>query len=84
MSLRLRQTLRRRLFTCYDCCPPESVAVIAAGHDRSRLGRPLPDRVPAAEMKVARVGTLRETVHLHSMGLVEGDEAKGPSQRSLV
>ena len=33
--------------------------------------------MPVAEMKVARVGTLREAVHLREIGLVEVGETKG-------
>ena len=37
----------------------------------------LPDPMPVAEMKVTRVGTLREAVHLRAIGLVEVGETKG-------
>ena len=33
--------------------------------------------MPVAEMRVARVGTLREAVHLRAIGLVEVGETKG-------
>ena len=33
--------------------------------------------MPVAEVKVAKVGTLREAVHLRAIGLAEVDETKG-------
>ena len=54
---------------------PESVAVIAAGHVQTRLGRPISNPRQVVELKMTGNWTWPETVSSFATGLVDAVEA---------